>query len=128
MRERRYVPGEAGVFALPKPSRSPVRDGPLGIDSDSFGDAASSTSSDLSEEEMEAEKVEATLALARAQADAMLENDMPVRAHAPAKITQLIEGKGRYIRRGEVLMWSDLSFAGECPPPIDSDLLLELVA
>ena len=169
MRERRYVPGEAGVHAIKPPTpvygsfpyrtsssaaprlttRASLRnsphhtflDGPSEFaseddsDAELMADAPAYDSEGSDEMDIDAEKAEAALEHARAQADAMLADMSSFRHARPTPVSlnpsrgHAAEpaAKGRVIRRGEVLLWSDLAHSGECAEPYDSDLALEML-
>ena len=140
VRERRYVPGEPGVLASPPSPDSPV----LGVGSILMASPRSLRSGSSSgtlrsdsmaeyydleeedEEDLEAEKSEAAYNFYQQQQQPALSDDAPNRQmqyHRDGVAGSKVR-RGRVMRRGDTVYWSDLVMGGERAAPFDPDPIL----
>lgn len=154
VRERRYIPGEPGVRAqvVPPPQQmytSPrqayaeaLHDEHLGLapQAELFRHSNASRRdiyrlpSGLDEDDLEAEKAEINAALHYQHHQQYMHRDSQPSGHPPAQDAQSSSNnhrsassskRGRVLRRGDTLYWSDLVAGGERAQPFDPDPILE---
>ena len=154
VRERRYIPGEPGVRAQPAPcaqvqlSPSPAHADPmldehLGHSSqlDLFRHSNVSRRDvyrlqfGLDEDDLEAEKAEANGGLHYQHSQQYMYRDSRASDYAHAYDTNAVRStpaasstsskRGRVLKRGDTLYWSDLIAGGERAQPFDPDPILE---
>lgn len=122
VRERRYVPGEPGVMVAPYIPPFPhmltynqAYPGSRYSNVNRQNAEAEEEEEDDDDEDEDEDDVEF-----EDEEEKLLRNDPFIYAHPPSKY--------RNLKRGDVLLWSDLAAGGERSPPIDSDEHLDLPA
>ncbi|SPO22571.1 uncharacterized protein UTRI_01249 [Ustilago trichophora] len=154
VRERRYIPGEPGVCAQVVPPVQQVYTSPRQAYAEALHDEHSGQASQeelyrhsnasrrdiyrlqsgLDEDDLEAEKAEINAALHYQHPQQYMQRDSRPSGHAPTHDIHAASNgnrssssskRGRVLRRGDTLFWSDLIAGGERAQPFDPDPILE---